>query len=81
MPLDKCLRCGQCCKVTYKGITKECKHLARENGKTYCRIYNHRLGTTMFSIHNTNFYCLMRENSQWDYLDCPYNTNKQIMRQ
>ena len=73
--IDKCLKCGKCCHATHGNITKRCKYLSIDNK---CLIYSHRLGATMATIHNKNFYCVMRVNSDNDYIGCPYNTNKPI---
>jgi hypothetical protein len=76
---DLCKRCGKCCHFEYKGIRKTCPQLYEKEGKTWCKIYRHRLGAIMGTIHNTPFYCGMRKDSTYDYLGCPYNTNKKML--
>jgi hypothetical protein len=77
MSIDKCLRCGQCCYAYYKKIKKKCKYL-KENNE--CSIYPRRLGALIATIHNKNFYCVMREVSDMDYPNCPYNSGKRFPR-
>lgn len=78
MKEDLCKRCGACCYAHYGDKRIACPNLFEKEGKTWCRVYSHRLGSVIAKIHNTPIYCGMRENSTFDYPGCPYNTNKPI---
>ncbi len=71
----KCLRCGQCCRILYKGKILDCQYLIRfKNGTTKCRVYKQRIGKQMHG--NIPSPCGMRKDSPYDYKNCPFNTDK-----
>ena len=68
-----CKRCGKCCGP--------CPNLIRFKNLTSCRIYNSkkRVGTFIYKDKlGIKHYCINRLNSKWDYIGCPYNTNKPL---
>ena len=72
---DKCLRCGQCCFMpdleNFVPTTTPCPYLRFDDqGKTFCSIYEHRLGTRLAP----GVICGMRHQDPFDYENCPYNT-------
>ena len=70
----KCLQCGRCCHYYVDGNAIPCPFLIDlRNGKTRCIIYGTRL-----TMRNTNgkLICLLRKNSPYDFVGCPYNTDK-----
>jgi len=76
---SRCKRCGICCYITRNGrMTDEiCPFLAfLEDGTTECTIYKERLGRETVKGHM----CVLRRHSRYDYPDCPYNTNKPIIK-
>lgn len=82
--MSVCLRCGKCCYVpkyedpeipTCLTSWGPCKHLVRlKSGKTVCRVFHTRLGTKIDERH----VCVLREESNFDYEGCPFNTDKPI---
>lgn len=80
-----CNRCGTCCKLIIKKDGKEiqskkdCNFLIRlKSGRTLCRIYRNRLGKSIGTKEFPN-HCVLRENSAYDFIGCPYNTNKPVI--
>ena len=73
---DKCTRCGLCCHYFKCGTLVACKHLRGSLGNTSCAVYKDRL----FRKIDTNTLCFPRCRSKIDYPDCPYNTDKPILR-
>lgn len=73
-----CVSCGQCCTTLEldedghalrPGIIP-CKRLKiLPNGKTYCTIYNRRLGSKL----GKGLQCVMRKDCPFDYEGCPQN--------
>jgi len=76
---ELCNRCGACCHIKVGHTEKKCPQLSEKDGKPFCKIYQHRFGQVIATIHNTNYYCTPRQHSDNDYPNCPYNTNKPIM--
>ena len=71
-----CLRCGKCCHYIEDGILKKCSHLVKlGHNKTLCRQYIKRLG----KLVGKHTICGLRSNSDYDYLGCPLNTNKDVL--
>lgn len=71
-----CRRCGFCCHIVVDGKIIKCKNLIKlSNGKTICRIYNHRLG---FKVYDS-YRCGMRADCKQNFKDCPYNVEGQPM--
>ena len=74
--MPECLRCGKCCHYTdRKGHQSPCPFLQKIGGKTRCRKYYSRLGTPM----GNGWYCGERKYSKYDYVGCPFNTNKELL--
>jgi uncharacterized cysteine cluster protein YcgN (CxxCxxCC family) len=77
-----CKNCGNCCYYidTTKDLqtSKPCKYLIRFKDRTFCRIYHQkdRIGKQI----GFNNKCILRKDSNWDYLNCPYNTNKPMIQ-
>jgi len=78
MTSTACNQCGQCCsnlELDEKGIPLRpgvipCKRLKfTPNGKTYCSIYNRRLGSSL----GKGLVCVMRKDCPFDYEGCPQN--------
>jgi len=64
----------------FNGKIKKCKHLIKtKTGKTLCRVYNKRLGIIIDKDANGMIGCVYRDNSKYDYKDCPYNKGKEIL--
>ena len=62
-----------------KGKLIRCRYLEdTEDGKTRCKIYEHHIGTIL--NRTPLIVCKTRKGSHFDYPNCPYNTNKPIMR-
>jgi len=76
----KCLRCGRCCYYLDEDMYYPCKFLIKLGKKYFCRVYNNRLGRVN-AVHKdgTKTVCMMREDSPYDFVGCPYNTGKQIL--
>lgn len=75
---DVCRKCGQCCFYKKNGILKRCKYLIQiSKDWTYCRVYKNRVGI----IIDDGFMCKLRKDSDYDYPDCPYNTNKKMFEE
>ena len=73
-----CQRCGKCCMLRNVdgSVIKPCKFLVKlKNGKTLCRIYKKRIGVKL----DEGFWCGLRENSPFDFKDCPFNTDKKVI--
>ena len=70
--MSNCKRCGKCCLV-FNWDTQQwqdCKHLIRvDDGKTYCDIYDHRIGTDI----GYGFVCLKPYEWFYNIPGCPYN--------
>lgn len=47
-----------------------------EDGKTSCKVYETRIGRTIGYDRRNKLTCGSRETSRFDYVGCPYNTNK-----
>jgi hypothetical protein len=74
----RCLRCGRCCHFPANGQIVKCKHLITlPSGKTLCRIYNKRLGTTIHT--NPLVKCGMRNDVRLNFKNCEYNKPGQPM--
>ena len=70
----KCLRCGQCCHYYHRGVVIPCPFLIDlPNDKTRCLVYGTRL--TILNEKGEHI-CLLRKNSPYDFVGCPYNTGK-----
>ena len=70
----KCLRCGQCCHYYYFGAVIPCPFLINlPDNKTACLVYGTRL--TLLDKKGKPI-CLLRKNSSYDFVGCPYNTGK-----
>jgi hypothetical protein len=66
----KCIMCGKCCHYILDGKLVKCKHLVRlPSGKTLCRIYKTRLGTSI----GPGRVCAQRERRHENFDGCPYN--------
>ena len=77
-----CKRCGACCYLYINGLKIKCKHLVIiKPGLTSCRIYKNknRVGKVIMTIDGKNYKCFEREKSTYDFLGCPYNTDKIII--
>lgn len=74
---DLCKRCGQCCYYGQK-LDKKCPNLYLKDGLTWCKIYDHRLGTIVGKEHNICWFCGLRKDTANDFVGCPYNTDKPI---
>jgi len=67
-----CRSCQRCCWIRSSLGFGLCKYI--KDGK--CSIYETRIGTEI----ETGQYCGYRKDSKYDYLGCPYNTDKPILR-
>ena len=71
--MNTCNFCSKCCHYIKDGKLKTCKHLVKlSNTKKLCRIYGNRIGTMI----DEDVMCKLRKDSQFDYANCPLNTNK-----
>ena len=78
MTEPSCLRCGRCCHVIEDGKVIKCRNcIFLPSGKTLCRIFNKRVG---FRISKHYACAVDRQHSDFDYVGCPFNTNKKIER-
>jgi hypothetical protein len=79
MDEDKCLRCGQCCFMPDSEgriTTEPCKHLVfNEDEKTFCNIYETRIGTHL----GDKIVCGLRCKDRFDYENCPYNKGEKLV--
>jgi hypothetical protein len=80
----KCNRCGKCCHIIYSEVPLvllPCKQLIKiTENKHYCRIYPNRIGYKIGENETgKRFKCGSRWESEYDYEDCPYNTNKEVL--
>lgn len=76
---EVCNRCGQCCYLLRNELPSDipCKYLIKlKSGKTLCRIYRNRFEK---KIDGENL-CMPRKILQYDYEDCPYNTDKPLVK-
>lgn len=70
-----CKRCGKCCHFFRDKKLVACKYLIQHDKLTSCRVYANRLNKKIDKKH----FCSLRENTENDFKDCPYNTNKPIL--
>lgn len=76
---DLCKRCGRCCHFKINGNIQRCRHLIiLSDGLTKCRIYKKRNGAMI--IRNPFRKCTTRDKNSHDFKDCPYNTNKPLLK-
>lgn len=77
-----CKRCGACCHLYLDGKKIPCRFLVTlNNGKTLCRIYKRkeRIGSVILNKDGKKYFCSSREKSTYDYMNCPYNTDREII--
>jgi hypothetical protein len=75
----KCNRCGRCCHFILNGQIKKCRFCIKIGDITVCRKYKNRLKEVIYSDKDKKTFCGERINTKYDYKDCPYNTNKEIL--
>jgi len=79
-----CTRCGKCCYLYIEGKKIKCRHLIKlPFNKTLCRIFNSkkRIGSITHEYGRSVFRCDTRENSEVDFIGCPYNTDKPLIEE
>lgn len=69
--INKCKRCGICCKFEIDGKLIECIYLQKIGNKYWCRIYSNRIGVKIHPKYDR--YCGYRIRKKKLYPDCPYN--------
>jgi len=81
----KCNRCGKCCHfLSDDGVIRACIHLVKSLDKAgkaryFCSIYSKRLGAKCGIKYNgKDVLCGKRMQSHFDFVGCPYNTNKSL---
>lgn len=75
----ECKKCGQCCYLVVNGEPTDtpCERLKfKPDGTTYCDIYKDRIGTDL----GYKYKCVYRKHGIFDYWECPYNTNKSMVK-
>lgn len=71
----ECRRCGRCCYYEVKNKLIKCRYLVIKADKTTeCKVYLRRIGIPL----TKGIYCGWRNQTTFDFKDCPYNTNKKI---
>jgi len=77
----KCRRCSKCCQYIKNGRTLDCPYLFRDISLgNSCEVYDDRLGKFIDRVDGNPIVCVSRDKTSHDYIGCPYNTNKPILR-